>query len=395
MAATLDNSINNEPAQQRSHVLQARLRDAITSAGGALRFDEFMQLALYEPGLGYYTAADPILGRAGDFITAPEIAPLFAASLAQWCKELFPQLVTRTVYEVGAGSGVLAVNLLKSLAEMSCLPEQYIIVEVSPVLRARQQQLVQSEIPQLVNIVQWHTELPPTYSGLVIANELLDAMPVRRFYLGDNKIQEQYVCFQDNQLQFSFQDIVDTQLLARLDTIQQQQGSKLVPGYLSEVNFFAENWIYHSVQSLQQGVILIIDYGYPQGVYYHPQRTSGTLVCHYQHSVNTEPLQRIGLQDITAFVDFTAMAQAAQRAGAQLAGFTTQAHFLLDMGILDVLATQMQTQPERQVEFANQIKRLTLPHEMGEAFKVMGLSKALSATVPGFGFRNRVQELLV
>ena len=393
MAATLDKTLNNTTALQRSSALHARLREDIVTAGGALRFDEFMQRVLYTPELGYYTAADPILGRSGDFITAPEIAPLFAQCLARWCSVLLPKLSTRHLYEVGGGSGTMAVNLLKSLAELSCLPEQYILVEVSPVLRARQQALIQTEIPQLASRVQWQSVLPDSVNGIIIANELLDAMPVRRFYQDNQGFQEQFVSVAADQLQFIYQPITDTRLQERLQAIERQQGTALPPGYLSEVNFMAEDWITHAVQSLQQGVMLLIDYGYPRAIYYHPQRSSGTLVCHYHHSVNTTPLERLGLQDITAFIDFTAIAGAAQQAGADVVGFSTQAHFLLDLGILDLLGAQMQSQPEKQLEFANQIKRLTLPHEMGEAFKVLALSKKLAEMPPGFGFRNRVEEL--
>jgi SAM-dependent MidA family methyltransferase len=383
------------PAElQRSRQLQAALRQAIAAANGSLRLDDFIQQVLYAPQLGYYTAATRIFGREGDFITAPEIAPLFAQCLARWCAAILPTLPQPHIYEVGAGSGALLVAMLQALQQLDCLPQQYFIVDVSPALRAQQQARLQAALPELLARVTWLDHLPDTLNGIVLANELLDALPVRRFVRGNAAVLEQVVAWRGDQFIIENRLTTDARLLARVAAIEAQQGACLATGYCSEINFAAEDWLAGCAAALQQGVLLLIDYGYPRAVYYHPQRRTGTLVCHQRHTVNADPLANLGLQDITAFVDFTAMAQVAQQAGLTLEGFTTQAHFLLDLGILDIIGERLVADPSQQLALTNQIKRLTMPYEMGEAFKVLAMSKNLHAPVAGFGFRNRVEELV-
>lgn len=369
--------------QQRSAALQDQLRLAIAAAGGTLRFDEFMQRVLYTPGQGYYACGENIFGRGGDFITAPEIAPLFAQCLANSVAVVLPHLSQRTIYEAGGGSGQLTCDLLQSLIEKDCVPEHYYVIEISPGLREQQRARLQQNLPQLLERVTWLETLPAAIHGMLIANELLDAMPVRQFVRTAAGVSEAHVSVVNDQLQLISQATQDTRLLDRVKQIENVLGERLPAGYTSEVNFAAEDWLAQLANKLQQGVALLIDYGYPRTVFYHPQRGQGTLVCHYQHTVNSNPLAHIGLQDITAFVDFTAMAAVAQQAGMAVAGFTTQAHFLLDTGILQLPQVS-----------AEQIKRLTLPHEMGEAFKVLALCKDYHGVLPGFGFRNRASELL-
>ncbi len=374
--------------------LQAQLRQSIAAAKGALRLDEFIQQVLYTPQSGYYSAATTIFGREGDFITAPEIAPLFAQCLARWCAAILPALSQQHIYEVGAGSGALLVEVLLALSAHDCLPAHYYIVDISPTLRAQQRARLQATAPELLARVSWLDSLPDTITGIVLANELLDAMPVRRFVRDTNAVLEQMVVLRDDQLVIENCTTHDARLLARIAAIEAQQGEPLAAGYCSEINFAAEDWLNHTAASLQHGALLLIDYGYPRSVYYHPQRRSGTLVCHHRHTVNTDPLQHIGLQDITAFVDFSAMAQVAQQAGLTLDGFTTQAHFLLDLGILNLIGARMTADPTQQLQLAGQVRRLTMPYEMGEAFKVLAVSKNLQTGVPGFGFRNRIEELI-
>ena len=389
------NSADISPQErQRSVQLQAHLRQSIAAAGGALALDEFIRQVLYTPQLGYYSAAPSIFGREGDFITAPEIAPLFAQCLAAWCAAVLPALPQQHIYEVGAGSGALLVDMLLALAAHGCLPQHYYIVDISPTLRAQQRARLQAAAPELLARVSWLDRLPEEINGVVLANELLDAMPVRRFVRDTSAVLEQTVVVRDDQFVIENRATTDARLRARIAAIETQQGAALVAGYCSEVNFAAEDWLARTAASLQHGALLLIDYGYPQPVYYHPQRRSGTLVCHHRHTVNTDPLAHIGLQDITAFVDFTAMAQVIQQAGLTLDGFTTQAHFLLDMGILDLIGARMAADPAQQLQLAGQVKRLTMPYEMGEAFKVMAASKKLQIAIPGFGFRNRSGELI-
>lgn len=376
----------------RSQQLEQQIKQTIQAQGGQITFAEFMQQALFAPELGYYRAISEKFGKHGDFITAPEIAPLFSQCLAQFCAALLPTLAEPVIWEVGGGSGQMMVALLRTLQQLHALPKQYYVVETSAALRERQQQLARSQLGATADCITWCESLPDHYNGIVLANELLDALPVQRFLCHEDHYTEQCVTINDEALGFIETTIEDHRLLDRIQEIEQERGAVFSPGYFSEINFSAEDWLAHAGQALQQGVLLLIDYGYPRAVYYHPQRSQGTLVCHYQHQVNDDPLRLVGLQDITAFVDFTAMARVAQHNGLQLDGFTTQAHFLLDLGIL---ALQNETSDTvAQLAMTNQIKRLTLPQEMGEVFKVMAVSKNMQVMIPGFGFRNRADELL-
>ncbi|MBI3561810.1 MAG: SAM-dependent methyltransferase [Gammaproteobacteria bacterium] len=378
----------------RSQQLQSLIRQRIKQAGGWLRFDECMQQLLYAPAVGYYTAADHIFGRGGDFITAPEIAPLFSHCLGRFCAAILPNLSdAAAICEVGGGRGQMTLHLLRSLEALGCLPRRYYISEISAALREQQRRYLAEQAGHLVERVQWCEGVPDGFEGIVIANELLDALPVRRFEYRADHVMEQGVVLRDDRLVLEAQACSDPRLCERLATIQSQCHAPLSNGYVSEVNFTAEDWLGATAAGLQRGVLLLIDYGYPRGVYYHPQRHNGTLQCHYQHTVNYQPLNLPGLQDITAFVDFTALAEAGRGAGLQLAGFTTQAHFLLDLGILEMPGKYPTNDPVQQLALVNQIKRLTLPHEMGESFKVLALSKSMPQPLPGFGFRNRAMEL--
>ena len=376
----------------RSQQLAQQIKQTIHDHGGQINFAAFMQQALFTPELGYYRAASEKFGKHGDFITAPEIAPLFSQCLAQFCAALLPTLAEPVIWEVGGGSGRMMVALLRTLQKSETLPKQYYVVETSAALRERQQQFAQSQLGATAECITWCEALPDHYNGIVLANELLDALPVQRFCRHEHHYAEQGVTVKEDALCFMETPIEDPRLLERIREIEQELGADFPSGYRSEINFSAEDWLARAGQALHQGVILLIDYGYPRAVYYHPQRNLGTLMCHYQHQVSDDPLHWVGLQDMTAFVDFTAMARVAQRNDMQLDGFTTQAHFLLDLGILSLQNNTTDT--VAQLAMTNQIKRLTLPQEMGEVFKVMAVSKNMQTMVPGFGFRNRADELL-
>jgi SAM-dependent MidA family methyltransferase len=252
------------------------------------------------------------------------------------------------------------------------------MLEVSPELRARQQQVLQQAVPHLLPRIQWLDTLPDQINGLVLANELLDALPVRRFHIRDGQPYEQYVDWCDGLLCYRDQPLDDSRLRERVESLH------LEGDYLSEVNFRAEDWTKTIGERLQKGVLLIIDYGFPRREYYHPQRNQGTLMCHYQHHSHPDPLILAGLQDITAHLDFTAIADAALATQLDVSGYTTQAHFVLDSGILDALQSDNETNPATQLQLANEVKRLTLPQEMGEIFKVMALTRQWDTMLPGF-----------
>ncbi|MDI1352765.1 MAG: SAM-dependent methyltransferase, partial [bacterium] len=300
-----------------------------------LSFMEFMQLALYAPGEGYYNSNLTKLGEQGDFITAPELTPLFGKALANQCQQVLNTLKSPCVLEFGAGSGILCVDILQHLHELNCLPDKYFILEVSANLRHRQQQLIAEKIPELAEKVYWLDRWPTTpFNGVVIANEVLDAMPVHRFMQKDQHIFESFISLnEENQLTERFKPCTDQRLLTYIQDHLPTPGTT----YLSEANLFLDDWISTIYHLLNQGAVFLIDYGFPRHEYYHEDRHQGTLMCHYQHKAHTNPLLYVGEQDITAHVDFTHVAEAADKAGFHVAGYTNQAAFLLANGLLSLL----------------------------------------------------------
>jgi SAM-dependent MidA family methyltransferase len=376
-------------ANAHSLRLLDKLHTLITAAGGAISFEQYMQVALYQPELGYYRCGTEKFGAGGDFITAPEISHLFAQCLGEFTLQL---QVADKVLEVGAGSGKLAAHLLRYLHSRDCAPAQYAILELSGELRQRQRATLAELCPEMLERVVWLDDIPAGFRGVVLANELLDAMPIRRFRVRDQQLFEQYVAWCDGVLCYRDQPLSDVRLLDRIATLREQTSLGEADTYLSEVNFLAEDWIRTLGNKLEQGVLLLIDYGYPRNAYYHAQRNSGTLMCHYQHRAHPDPLILPGLQDITAHIDFTAMADAALEAGLEVAGFTTQGHFLLNLGLLE-LAERSASDDHSRLRNNNEVKRLTLPTEMGEQFKVLACTKALDQRLPGFQL-NDMRHLL-
>lgn len=363
--------------------LGALIRDEIAAAGGRLPFDRFMELALYAPGLGYYVAGATKLGPAGDFVTAPEISPLFGRCLAIQCAEMLERLGGGDLLELGAGTGQLAVQLLGTLERLAALPERYLILEPSPDLQARQRALISERIPRLAPRCEWLSRLPDGMRGLAIANEVLDAMPVQRFRIRpDGGIDECFVSIRDGAL-VEVLDQASSPGLAAAVTALQTEGYARLPGYSSEINPRLGPWMRAIGQSLARGLVVLIDYGYPRRAYYQDDRTMGTLMCHRRHQAHGDPYRDLGLQDITAHVDFTAVAEAGAAAGFDLAGFTTQAHFLIGCGIDQLIAES----PTR-LDLVAGAKQLLLPTAMGERFKVMALSKGVEGEWRGFAMRD-------
>ena len=369
-------------ARAHSLRLAEMIRQRISQAEGAIPFHEFMQLALHAPGLGYYSAGSRKFGVEGDFITAPEASPLFARCLARAIQPVLERLPQRQLLEVGAGSGVMAAGILQELTALHSPPDSYAILELSADLKQRQAVTLQS----FAERVSWQDSLPEKFSGIVLANELLDAMPVHRVIWHQGELQECYVACDQDRFIWQAGPLSDPRLQPRFDEIIAQLG-ELPAGYVTEINLAAEDWIKTLGTQLQQGMLLLIDYGFARHEFYHPQRLQGTLMCHYRHRAHDDPLVLVGLQDITAHVDFTAMADSALEAGLQVAGYTTQAHFLLGSGLTELVA-QNGGDTAQQLELANQIKRLTLPQEMGELFKVMALTSNLQINMPGFRLRD-------
>ncbi len=347
---------------------------------GAITFADYTQLALYTPNLGYYSAGLPKLGSQGDFVTAPELSPLFGQTLAHQCQQVLQTLSAPKLLEFGAGTGRLCVDLLQQLEKLACLPEEYLILEVSNHLKQCQAELIQQRIPHLASKVRWLSAWPDVaFNGVVIANEVLDAMPVHRFMQTDADLLESYIeLTPHNDLQEVFKPCKNTRLRSHVNAALSPD---LIP-YLSEANLFLNDWFVQCNAMLQSGLMLVIDYGFPRHEYYHPDRKQGTLMCHYRHRAHPNPLLHVGEQDITAHVDFTHVAEAAFTAGFQVAGYTNQASFLLANGLLTLLADIIDE--HERVQQQQVVKQLLQPHEMGELFKVMALTKNLDLTLTGF-----------
>lgn len=347
---------------------------------GGMPFVEFMQIALYHPSFGYYTSGLQKLGKQGDFVTAPELTPLFGQTLANQCQEILSTLHEPVLLEFGAGSGQLCIDLLKRLEYLQCLPTTYYILEVSGNLRQRQLANIQQAIPHLFNRVRWLTHWPETpITGVIIANEVLDAMPVHRFLKTDKQLYESIISLNTQQTIIeSFEPCIDPRLIDYCDS----QLPVLNTPYYSEVNLFMEPWITQCSKILKQGAIFLIDYGFPRHEYYHPDRRQGTLMCHHQHIAHSNPLVHIGEQDITAHVDFTHVAESGYNAGLHVAGYTNQAAFLLSNGLLNLLDDI--DEKTGLINAQQAIKCLTHPSEMGELFKVIALTKNLDMDLTGF-----------
>jgi SAM-dependent MidA family methyltransferase len=372
--------------------LAEHIRGEVMAAGGALPFSRYMELCLYSPGLGYYSAGLQKFGADGDFVTAPEVSPLFGQCLAQCCSHVLQTLGGGDILEIGAGSGRLAVDLLAGLAQLQRLPDRYLILERSADLRERQQALLRAEVPRLAGRVTWLDDLPESgFRGIMLANEVLDAMPVERFRWDGKQIER--LCVQAEALRFGWTDCdaASPELSAAMLPVCQDY--QLAPGYISEVNLMLPAWLQGIAAALEQGVLLLADYGYPRHEYYHPQRDRGTLMCHYRHQTHDDPFVWPGLQDLTAHVDFTAVAEAASASGLDVAGYTTQAAFLLDCGLEQLLQAQGEPASTAYLRAVQQVKTLIMPGEMGERFKFIALTKDLDRAIPGFRMQDMRERL--
>jgi SAM-dependent MidA family methyltransferase len=373
-------------ALAHSQRVAAHLRALIGDAGGWIPFSRFMEAALYAPGLGYYAAGAMKFGAAGDFVTAPEMTPLFGRTLAH---AIAPGLAEMggEVLELGAGSGRLAVDMLGELERLGALPARYGILEVSADLRERQQETIARELPHLAGRVQWLDALPVHFNGVILGNEVLDALPVELIHWTTDGPLSRGVALEGDAFAWQDRPIADPVQRARADAL------KLAPGYLSEINLAADALIASLAECLERGLILMIDYGFSAGEYYHPQRHMGTLRAHVRHHALDDPFYLPGLADLTAHVDFSAVARAGMAAGLELAGYTSQASFLLNSGLTELLMQTPPTDAAAYLPQANAVQRLVSPAEMGELFKVIGLTKGSVAPLAGFARGDRRHSL--
>jgi SAM-dependent MidA family methyltransferase len=423
-------------AQALSDQLSALIAQEIATAGGWISFARYMELALYAPGLGYYSAGSRKLGESGDFVTAPEMSPLFARCIALQLAQLHGDGL-RTVLEIGSGSGALAAELLLEMEALGCAPERYLILELSGDLRERQQQTIAQRAPALLERVQWLDVLPMQFDGVILANEVLDATPAHWVRTTENGIEESGVALSDSADRSGSQSPPLSRLgagegrgegrgstrppapaqphtptlsphtgrgggvvklcrrprLATEELLAAAASLDLPPHYETEINLTARALVTSLAHLLTRGVMLFIDYGFPAREFYHPQRNQGTLMCHYRHHAHDDPFAFVGLQDITTHVDFSAIAAAALEGGAGLLGYTTQANFLINCGITELLSAIPASDTRAYAPLAAQAQKLLSPAEMGELFKVIALGKNLDAPLLGFSRGDKSHTL--
>lgn len=367
-----------------SHSLQNLIKEEIQTHHGWIPFSRFMELALYAPQFGYYTGGSHKIGRAGDFITAPTLTPLFAQTLAQQLNTLLPQ-TAGNIYEFGAGTGVLASDLLNALGDGV---QNYYIIELSSELANRQHQYIQQNAPQFAHKVQHLSQLPQTFDGILIGNEVLDAMPVERIQLNADGIEQVGVSWEDNQFVWRHQTLHQAEML----DIVHRYFPQVFP-YCSEIHPRQYAFIQTLAERLQRGGMIWIDYGFDASQYYHPQRNEGTLIGHHQHHTIHNPFYRIGLTDLTAHVNFTDIAQAGVDAGLDLIGYTSQGNFLLNLGITNLLHQIGESESPQYIQAVSAVQQLIGQHEMGELFKVMAFGKNINIDWQGFQFGDICHKL--
>ncbi len=368
-------------ARAHSERLQALIRAQIGGSGGAIPFSRFMELALYAPGLGYYSAGALKFGAAGDFVTAPELGPTFAQCVAAFAAKVFAQLDgERDFFEIGGGSGAFAEAALRHLAAIDALPSRYLILEPSADLRERQQERLHAALPADVYARASWLDGPPEqeWRGVLFANEVLDALPTPRFVVRGGEVYEEHVALSPDGALIRVDQPADALLRAAVRHVEHDIGAPFPEDYRSELLPQLPYWI-QAVGGLQRdGAMLFVDYGYPRHEYYLPERSDGTLVCHHRHRAHGDPFHLPGLQDITAFVDFTALAEAGINAGFQLAGYCAQASFLINNGLPEAIEAinAIEDVVDRHRRLA-EVKRLTLPGEMGERFQAMAFQRGV------------------
>ena len=383
-----------DEARHGALVLQA-VRDAIATHGGWLSFDDYLRIALYAPGLGYYSAGSVKFGGSGDFVTAPELSGLFGRCVARQCAQILQggdgDGDGGDVLELGAGTGALAASVLVTLAELECLPRHYSILEISADLRARQQQRLGILPEALRSRVRWLDALPAvSVAGVLLANEVADALPFKRFVITAGAPLERGVALSPEGNLIEADRPADAVLRAQIAQLARALIAPLPPGYRSELCPMLQPWIAALGAALGRGALLIIDYGLGRREYYHPQRSDGTLRCHFRHRAHEDPLLYPGLQDISAWVDFTRVAEAAADAALEVAGYCTQAAFLLASGIESDLTASGAAGHAR---LASQARQLLLPGEMGETFQVMALTRGVDVPLRGFEYQDLRRSL--
>ncbi|SHL89073.1 SAM-dependent methyltransferase, MidA family [Nitrosospira sp. Nsp11] len=387
--------IPSEAALRHSRALKELIHAELAVAGGWISFEHYMRLVLYAPGMGYYSGGAAKFGESGDFVTAPEISSLFGKTLARQAAQVLELVDDQAdILEFGAGTGKLALDLLLELEKLGSLPSRYFILEVSAELQQRQRELFDRFAPHLALRVVWLEHLPPAFDGLIIANEVLDAMPVHLVAWRGTDLFERGVMIKGDDFAWSDRALAGGALFEIARELNPQvEGADGdvsrglghdIGEYVSEINLSASHFMRSLAAVLQRGAIVLIDYGFGRNEYYHPQRSSGTLMCHYRHLAHNDPFYLPGLQDITSHVDFSSVASAAIDSGLGLRGYTTQAYFLINCGVTEILAQTRVENTKDYLPLANQLQKLVSPAEMGELFKVIAFGKNIHQSLIGF-----------
>ncbi len=380
-----------ESAQHSARVAQY-VRDKIAAAGACISFAEYMHHVLYAPGLGYYSAGTTKFGAAGDFVTAPEVSSVFGSVLARQCAEVLAQVDVPSILEFGAGSGKLAADILRKLSELGAVPDRYSILEVSADLRERQESFLRDEIPEFADRVVWLDQLPEEHSGVIVANEVLDALPVERFVRRVGRVMQICVAVDGEAFSLVERDAPES-LATAVAAIESDLGQPLPDGYTSDICLASAAWVADLASILAKGAVFLFDYGVSRREYYADERSDGWLRCHFRHHAHDDPLILPGIQDLTSWVDFTAAAEAAVAAGLDVLGFSTQAQFLIGGGLEQELADFAELPIDAQLKLSGQVKLLTLPGEMGENFKCLGLGRGDIIVPAAFNSADRTMSL--
>lgn len=380
-------------ATAHSERLCQALAGELAASGNWMSFRDWMEWVLYRPGLGYYSAGAARFGASGDFITAPELSTLFGRTLARHCRDSLAACAGNTILELGPGRGVLARDILQALERDDALPERYLMLDRSGSLREEQAQTLAVLSPEARSRVEWLDRLPQQpIDGLILANEVLDALPVERIRRLPDGVQQLGVR-QDGNAFHEASRAAPRDLAARVAALETDLGRRLEPGYTTELCADLGPWLNALAATLDRGLMLFIDYGYTRSAYYHPERHMGTLRCHYRHRAHNDWLLLPGLQDLTASVDFTAVALAARDADLDVLGYAPQSHFLMAAGLTELLAATTPSTPSAQLQLTQQAKALMLPGEMGERFQVLALGRNFPTPVIGFQLYNHIKKL--
>lgn len=382
-------SLPDPSPEARSHSKRVvdHIGAEIARAAGWISFARYMELALYAPGLGYYMAGARKLGQEGDFTTAPEISPLFGQTLARQALQVL-DAAGDEILEIGAGSGALAASLLEELDRCGRPPRSYLILELSPELRVRSRDTLAARVPHLMERIAWLNGLPPAFAGFVVGNEVLDAMPVHIVRTRAGGVEEAGVTVgaDTGRLQLSWRP-------ASGEPLEAARELNLPEGYTTEIGLVAKAFVGTVARALERGVMLFVDYGFPRAEFYHPQRRAGTLMCHYRHRAHADPFLLPGLQDMTAHVDFTAVAEAARTQGVSVLGYASQAQFLINCGLTELMQRVSPEDTNRYLPLAAAANKLTSPAEMGELFKTIALGRGVADGLIGFKSGDRRRNL--